>query len=341
MLEFALPFVRRVNLHFRAFDDRDYQRLAEINAAIDAHTSATAESLRYRDATLEPRVRMVRIVAETHPDTVVAAGQVMHIWWAYHPRRYLMRLEVDPAWQHRGVGSALFDRLLAELTRWGADLVRTEAPSLRPAAIAFLQHRGFREWRRRWESSLDVATAKVDRLVTAHERVLSTGIAITTYADEQTQRGEQLAHDVYTADTLFGSDEPAQAFDDGSESMSFERFAATQLDSPDVLPSAHFLALDEGRIVGVSRLRRDHRHADVLYQELTGTHPEYRGRGIAQALKLRTIEFARQNGYRQIRTSNDSTNAPMLHINDAIGFQRKAPTIIFERRFDDESASAP
>ncbi len=116
--------------------------------------------------------------------------------------------------------------------------------------------------------------------------------------------------------------------------MSFERFAATRLDSPDVLPSAHFLALDEERIVGVSRLRRDSRHADVLYQELTGTHPEYRGRGIAQALKLRTIQFARDNGYRRIRTSNDSTNAPMLHINDAIGFQRKAPTIIFERRFD-------
>jgi mycothiol synthase len=330
-----------VNLHFRAFEDRDYQRLAEINAAIDPRSSSTRESLRYRDATLEPRVRMVRIVAETQTDTVVAAGQVMHIWWAYHPRRYLMRLEVDPAWQHRGIGSALFERLLAELNTWGADLVRTEAPSLRPEAIAFLEHRGFREWRRRWESSLDVATANVEMLHKAHEGVLNSSITITTYADEQTRRGKQLAHDVYTADTLFGNDEPAQAVDDGAESMSFERFAATQLDSPDVLPTGHFLALDEGRIVGLSRLRRDHRHADVLYQELTGTHPEYRGRGIAKALKLCTIEFARENGYRQIRTSNDSTNAPMLHINDAIGFQRKSPTIIFERRFDEESGSAP
>ncbi len=332
-----------MNLHFRAFEDRDYERLAEIGAAIQPHTSSTAQSLRYRDATLEPRVRMVRMVAETETNMVVGAGQLMHIWWAYHPRRYLMRLEVDPAWQHHGIGSALFDRLLAELTSWGADLVRTEAPSLRPAALAFLEHRGFREWRRRWESSLDVATAIVDKLVEAHERVLSGGITITTYADEATRRGGQLAHEVYTADTLFGSDEPAQAIDDGSDAMSFERFAATQLDSPDVLPSAHFLALDEERIVGVSRLRRDSRHADVLYQEFTGTHPEYRGRGIAQALKLRTVQYARENGYRQIRTSNDSTNAPMLHINDAIGFKRKAPTIIFERRFDEdqyESASA-
>ena len=41
--------------------------------AIEPHTSSTAQSLRYRDATLEPRVRMVRIVAETQTDTVVAA----------------------------------------------------------------------------------------------------------------------------------------------------------------------------------------------------------------------------------------------------------------------------
>jgi mycothiol synthase len=340
MRDSRYPLVRRVNLHFRAFEDRDYERLAEISAAIEPKTSSTAQSLRYRDATLEPRVRMVRIVAETETDTVVAAGQLMHIWWAYHPRRYLMRLEVDPAWQHHGIGSALFDRMLADLTSWGADLVRIEAPSSRPAALAFLEHRGFREWRRRWESSLDVVTANVDKLVEAHARVLGSGINITTYADEQTRRGERLAHDVYTADTLFGSDEPAQAGDDGSEAMSFERFAATQLDSPDVLPSAHFLALDDEQIVGVSRLRRDSRHADVLYQELTGTHPEYRGRGIAQALKLRTIQFARENGYRQIRTSNDSTNAPMLHINDAIGFQRKVPTIIFERCFDEDHQEA-
>src|SRR5712691_13013507 len=82
------PLLRRVNLHFRAFEDRDYERLAEIGAAIQPHTSSTAQSLRYRDATLEPRVRMVRMVAETETNMVVGAGQLMHIWSAYHPRRY-------------------------------------------------------------------------------------------------------------------------------------------------------------------------------------------------------------------------------------------------------------
>jgi GNAT superfamily N-acetyltransferase len=324
-----------VDWRIRAFEDRDYERLPEINAAVDPRSSWTTESLRYRDATREPRERQLRIVAEVQPDGVVGYGQVGHIWWAFHPRRYLLRIQVHPAWQHRGIGAALFDRLLAELASWGAALVRTEAPASRTTAIAFLDRRGFREWRRRWESVLEVANANLDPLVKAHQRLPGQGIAITTYADELARRGDRLAHDVYAADTLFGSDEPAAAGDEGSAMMSFERFAATQLDSPDVLPSAHFLALDHGLIVGVSRLVREPKHADVLHQELTGTHPAYRGRGIAQALKLRTIQFAREHGYREIRTSNDSTNAPMLHINDAIGFQRQSPMIIFERRFED------
>jgi mycothiol synthase len=324
-----------VEWRIRAFEDRDYERLPEINAAVEPHSSSTPESLRYRDATLEPRVRQVRFVAEVQPEGVVGHGQVGHIWWAFHPRRYLLRVQVHPAWQHRGIGAALFDRLLAELTSWGAALVRAEAPAQRPEAITFLERRGFQEWRRRWASVLEVANANLDPLVNADQRLLGQGIAITTYAEERARRGARLARDRYLADTLFGSDEPAAAGDDGAASMSFERFAATELDSPDALPSAHFLALDHGLIVGVSRLRRDSRHADVLHQDLTGTHPEYRGRGIAQALKLRTIEFAREHGYREIRTSNDSTNAPMLHINDAIGFQRQSPMVIFERRLDE------
>jgi GNAT superfamily N-acetyltransferase len=137
---------------------------------------------------------------------------------------------------------------------------------------------------------------------------------------------------VYETDTLISSDEPGT--DRDGDPTSFERFSATQLEAPEALPEGHFLALDGRRLVGVSRVLGDLKHPDVLHQDLTGVLPEYRGRGIAQALKLRTIQFARERGYREIRTSNDSTNAPMLHINDLIGFKRESPIIIFERRLD-------
>ena len=73
---------------------------------------------------------------------------------------------------------------------------------------------------------------------------------------------------------------------------------------------------------------------DVVHVGITGTHPDYRGRGIAFALKLLTIDYARQHGIREIRTQNDTRNEPMLHINQSVGFVTEPPWIVYERRFD-------
>jgi GNAT superfamily N-acetyltransferase len=107
----------------------------------------------------------------------------------------------------------------------------------------------------------------------------------------------------------------------------------------DVLPEGHFVAFDGEHVVGVSRVMRDLNHPDVVRQGFTGTHPDYRGQGLALALKLRTIQFARERGYREMRTSNDATNGPMLHINDTIGFRREWALVILERRLDDQADS--
>jgi hypothetical protein len=40
-----------------------------------------------------------------------------------------------------------------------------------------------------------------------------------------------------------------------------------------------------------------------------------------------------------MRTSNDATNAPMLHINDTIGFRRQWALVILERRLDAQAES--
>jgi GNAT superfamily N-acetyltransferase len=48
---------------------------------------------------------------------------------------------------------------------------------------------------------------------------------------------------------------------------------------------------------------------------------DFRGHGLAQALKLQTILLAKKEGMRYIRTNNDSNNAPMLAINRKLGYQ--------------------
>jgi len=67
----------------------------------------------------------------------------------------------------------------------------------------------------------------------------------------------------------------------------------------------------------------------LVWQQLTAVHREFQGHGIAAALKLRTIAYARMHGFREIRTFNSSRNEPMLAINTKLGFIRQPAWIDF------------
>ena len=48
---------------------------------------------------------------------------------------------------------------------------------------------------------------------------------------------------------------------------------------------------------------------------------------------LRTVRYAVEHGYQEIRTGNDATNAPMLRINEALGYRDLSLVQSFEKRF--------
>jgi len=54
--------------------------------------------------------------------------------------------------------------------------------------------------------------------------------------------------------------------------------------------------------------------------------------GIARALKYETVAQAIAVGATRVRTSNDSENAPILHLNAAMGYEPITPKIELHRR---------
>jgi RimJ/RimL family protein N-acetyltransferase len=46
----------------------------------------------------------------------------------------------------------------------------------------------------------------------------------------------------------------------------------------------------------------------------------WRGRGLARALKLRAARELAASGIRRLETDVDDSNAPMLAVNDALGY---------------------
>lgn len=74
------------------------------------------------------------------------------------------------------------------------------------------------------------------------------------------------------------------------------------------------------------------RRADEFGNMLTGVLPDYRGRGLARALKVVSAEAARTAGCRFLVTTNNARNAPMLAVNQALGYERQAGILQMRRQ---------
>ncbi len=83
---------------------------------------------------------------------------------------------------------------------------------------------------------------------------------------------------------------------------------------------SNFVALDSGQIVGLSMLLRKVADPTLAGTGLTGTRREYRRRGLAKALKVRALTWAKENGVRRIVADNEKNN-PMYLLNLQLGFR--------------------
>jgi len=66
----------------------------------------------------------------------------------------------------------------------------------------------------------------------------------------------------------------------------------------------------------------------------TCCHPDHRGRGVARAVKLQTLAQAVELGVPAVFTDNDSQNAPMLHINEGLGYTRRPGFVSLVKRVE-------
>jgi GNAT superfamily N-acetyltransferase len=129
------------------------------------------------------------------------------------------------------------------------------------------------------------------------------------------ERGQAALIEAYELHTAARLDQPTLG---PVTSAPFADWLAYNVEAPEALPDAYLIALDTGRFVGCSSVRRS--SEDQLRIGITAVLPAYRRRGIARLLKLRVHDWARRNGYREIHTSNTGPNVGMLLLNESLGY---------------------
>lgn len=309
----------------------EYEQLIAIQKSIDPDEGSSVEGWRFRDESWRhDRYFLERYVVVGPEGKTVGWGQVFHMPWQFHPEKYQMSLDVHPEQQRKGIGSALYEHLLAIVRARNGKALRTDTQETRTAALEFLARRGFEEIQRFWESRLDVAAFNVAPFSAADARAEGEGITITTLADELAAHGEseEVLKAIYEMELAAFMDVP---FADPATPFHYDEWRKDALESPNGLKDAYFLAKHGERYTGVSNMHKNPEHPGVIYQGFTGVIREFRGKGVAMALKLQTVTYARANGYREIRTGNNTRNRPMLRINEAMGFTKQPVWVEYEK----------
>jgi GNAT superfamily N-acetyltransferase len=220
----------------------------------------------------------------------------------------VVRVGVLPERRGTGLGTALAEAAVAYLRAAGAQ--RLGAYCDADSGVRFLEARGFVQTETARISVLATAIVDADELAGDVVARRAEGFELAP-ASAFADRPEEL----YAVDAAAARDVPAH------EQLEVRledwlRYWA----HPNLTREGSFAAVAGGRPVALTLLQVDVDAGRGL-NATTGTLPEYRGRGLARLVKLAAASWAAEHGIATILTANHETNAPMLAVNERLGYR--------------------
>ncbi len=305
----------------------DWEVLADLMNVVDPDVPTTRDELKAEYDQRDERCLMAYWLAVGADGAVLGMAGYSQNPWIYDPHRFQVSVKVAPDREGSGIGAVLYRHLEKELAPFEPEELHVDVREDRVRGVRFADSRGFREAMREWESRLDVAGFDPSPWTEARERPARSGIVIRSYGD--------LADDPDRARKLHALE--SETFLDIPSTVMltpvpFETFERVVLQSPHFLPDGYQIAVEQetGAYVGSTALNR--REGDILETGLTGVLRSHRRRGIALALKLHAIDYARSVNAREIHTGNATTNLAMLSINEALCFVKQPVWILLIKR---------
>jgi GNAT superfamily N-acetyltransferase len=234
------------------------------------------------------------------------------------------------AYRGRGIGSLLLRHLLEELRPHDPIALTCGTKEAWPESVAFLEHRGFVETMRNFESVLALPAFDPAPFTGAVSAAEAQGYTFQTYAE--LAGAPDLEPRLYTLISELRHDVPSP---EAHTEIPFEIWAKG-LHRPQFKPDLYFIAIKDGEMVGMSNIWASDEGDDTLSTGLTGVKREHRSHGVSKALKVKAVAAAKAGGYRLLKTWNEIHNERMLAVNRWLGFERKPGWISYALKLKDE-----
>lgn len=313
-------------MKLREFTEADYPRLVELRNLWEPEP-IVEDSLRDKDRRFPPDGVLRRMVAESPEGTVVAYAETAHVphrpkteWWS--------TVTVDVPYRRSGLGSRMCADSAEFVRARGGKMMCDYVREDDRAGISFAEKLGARKSEHIYDSVVDPRPFELGPYEPLIEKLRSEGIRFFTFADtSQDEAAKRKLHELYSAaeaDMPHALPECRRSYED------FERGF---LQAWWWKPEGFWLAADGDQWVGLAAIAiiKDQK----AFNEQTGVASGYTGRGIATALKVLSMNWCREQGVTQLRTSNHDGNDAMLAINRKLGYKPEPGWLRYDLHLED------
>ena len=308
----------------------EYEAIFAVEKAVWPENPTTVAEYKYADTTHNPEHFKERIVVEKNGRIVAFAGYGI-VWWMSDQGRYRLGITVHPDYERQGIGTAVYKHMLTRLNEQPIKPKILECGTYqhKPQSIRFIEKLGFTLAMRWIISTLDVPNFDVTQFAELRQKIVSQGIVIRN-VPEQMDHDPDWQTNLWELDWALTLDEPQTS---EPQKLPFEEFVKRYIDAPQMIMDAWYVALENGRYVGMTQLESNESDPTRYSTGFTGVVRSHRRRGLATALKTYAIEYAQQQGIQLIRTGNEENN-PMYDLNRALGFTDLTANLAFEKQLD-------
>lgn len=295
---------------------------ATLRSVFDDET-ITAEFIRQLLASFGDRLRNEVFVA------VVDGKVVGFSRWARFTHDIAGKANISsavlPEFRGRGIGDRLHRELENSLLAEGLNKGFTGCLENASESLRFAQQRGYREHARYFESNADLAQFPSELRQSSIARIESLGLEAKVL--KITSPDDPFLVPLYDLFAEADMDEPMTK---ETGLASFEHFCGFwKMD--EVQRGLVVVAAEGSNFVAMSY--SGWRNETTVDTQFTGVRRAWRGKGLAQAVKSVLMAAESERGTPTMSTSNNSLNAPMLAVNEKLGFKRKPAWIVLTKDF--------
>jgi mycothiol synthase len=307
-------------MNIRTFTPQDFPDIIAIHNSLHIvwpELPQEPETWVQNDLRRDPRVKYQRWLAfeGDQPVGFASFGQNLE---DVEPHRFQINVKVRPEFQRRGIGSALYDHLLADLQQFEPRILRADTFTNLPQGFSFAQERGFYEAFRETPVHLDLATFDPAPYASLEPQLKTQGITIKTCAElaSDPERDRKL-YELYNEVEEDLPHEVEYTF----HKPAFADWVKYSLKDPANLHDAYFVAVRGTEYVGLRELAV-YPGGNALLGGFLAVRRTERNRGIGLAMQLRGIAYGRQHGYPLLRTCTGVMNTPMQNLFNKLGYAR-------------------